>query len=250
MSNPNDIILPSEEEVKKFGGPDPNAEGTPETPALREVEGSQVEGPSRDADAPADADRPGPAEGPPPEEDPLAGKSEDEVRRLAADALRYKETAQRAVADLANFRKRAARDRRRQDALARRDVLRAVVQTLDDLDKALEAARAAASDPEAAVAAVVEGVGLTREGLSAQLAALGFRPMNALGARFDPQWHEAVDSRETDEAPPGTVIERLQEGYLLDDLVIRTARVVVSRAPPDEAGEPGGAEPKGKSEAP
>ena len=57
----------------------------------------------------------------------------------------------------------------------------------------------------------------------------GLSPIEAKGKVFDPDYHEALLKIETDDFPENTVVEELQKGYLLNDRVIRTAKVKVSK---------------------
>jgi molecular chaperone GrpE len=75
----------------------------------------------------------------------------------------------------------------------------------------------------------VEGVELTLKGFKDALEKQGLAEVNAVGEPFDPNFHEAARQQETNEVPPGTVIEEYQKGYVLNDRLIRPAMVVVSR---------------------
>ena len=208
MSEEPEIAMPSEEEVRKFGGAAPAEKAEP-------------------AAAPA---QPAAAEPQKQEEGPLAGLTEEEIRQMAAETAQYREAAQRAVADLANFRKRTFREKPREALLARRELLDPVVAALDHLQKTLDASQSAADDPAAALHALVEGVRMARGGLVRDLGAFNFKPIETQGVNFDPKIHEAVGTEPREDMPPGTIVTVLSEGYRLDDLVIRPARVVVAVA--------------------
>ncbi len=67
-------------------------------------------------------------------------------------------------------------------------------------------------------------------------------PVDAANQPFDPNLHEAISQLETDEAPPGTVVQVLQRGYRLGERLLRPALVVVARAPSVQSqGSPEGA---------
>ena len=57
----------------------------------------------------------------------------------------------------------------------------------------------------------------------------GVRPIEAMGEPFDPNYHEALMQMENNDLPEHTIVEELQKGYLLNDRVIRTAKVKVSK---------------------
>jgi molecular chaperone GrpE len=69
---------------------------------------------------------------------------------------------------------------------------------------------------------------LTYRELNGVLARAGVEHYDPSGERFDPAWHEALQTRTDEGSEPGTVVEVLQKGYRLDGQVIRAARVVVS----------------------
>jgi Molecular chaperone GrpE (heat shock protein) len=57
----------------------------------------------------------------------------------------------------------------------------------------------------------------------------GVERVEAVGATFDPNFHEAVSEQEDDRAEPGTVLKELQKGYLLNQRLIRPAMVIVNK---------------------
>jgi molecular chaperone GrpE len=172
-------------------------------------------GPSATSPAAAD-DTPESPEASAPEEsaEPPDGAAE-EIAALE-DRLR------RALADLDNMRKRYAREvaREREDERAR--VAGEWLPVVDDLDRALEYAGV---DP-----AVLEGLRVIRDQASEVLARLGFPRVDDVGVAFDPRFHEAVGTIETDgDAPPGTVVAVVRPGYGTEGAILRPASVVVAR---------------------
>ena len=127
----------------------------------------------------------------------------------------------RALAELDNYRKRTARElaRARRDERAR--AAAEWLPVIDNLDLALEHARA---DPEN----IVEGVRAVRQQALAILAALGYPRRDDEGIAFDPTYHEAVSTVEDEELPPGTVARVVRPGYGSEDEVLRPAAVVVA----------------------
>jgi molecular chaperone GrpE len=96
---------------------------------------------------------------------------------------------------------------------------------LDNLEKAL-----AHADNDNAVHALREGVELTLKGLKDALTKSGLEEVHAQGEVFDPCFHEAVSQVKDDRVEPGTIVQELQKGYLLNKRLIRPAMVVVSKA--------------------
>jgi molecular chaperone GrpE len=148
---------------------------------------------------------------------------EEARQRLDEKTDRYLRT----VAELDNFKKRTQREREEYIRFANESLLRELLPVLDNFDRALEAARAAAETES-----VVAGVELIQRELVKVLEKFGVTPYSALGQPFDPERHEAVQRVVRSGAPDMTVVEETQRGYLLNGRVLRPAMVVVA-VPPD-----------------
>jgi len=133
----------------------------------------------------------------------------------------------RAVAELDNLKKRTQREREEYIRFANESLLREILPVLDNFDRALGAARAG-SEAQGFVA----GVELIQRELLKVLEKFGVTAYGALGQRFDPERHEAVQSVVRPDAAEMTVLEETQRGYLLNGRVLRPAMVVVA-VPPD-----------------
>jgi len=144
----------------------------------------------------------------------------DEVE---AQRTEYLGDARRVAAEFENFRKRTARERETMATRANERLTRELLPVLDDLERAHDAAKA---DGEATVA---DGVSLVEQGLRALLEKEGVTEIEADGV-FDPHVHEALVVR-PDKAAEGTIIEILQKGYQLGDVVLRPARVALASPP-------------------
>jgi molecular chaperone GrpE len=126
------------------------------------------------------------------------------------------------------FRERLNRDLERRVDIARAETLRRVIGVLDDLDRALAAARSAA-DPRG----LADGVALIRDHLFQALAVEGVEAIDTLGHPFDPSRAEAVATEPTEDAGrDNLVIEEVEKGYSLRGTLLRPARVRVARARP------------------
>jgi len=148
---------------------------------------------------------------------------EEARQRLDEKTDRYLRT----VAEFDNFKKRTQREREEYIRFANESLLRELLPVLDNFDRALEAARAAAETES-----VVAGVELIQRELLKALEKFGVTPYSALGQPFDPERHEAVLRVVRPGAPDMTVVEETQRGYLLNGRVLRPAMVVVA-VPPD-----------------
>jgi molecular chaperone GrpE len=146
---------------------------------------------------------------------------EERLAEAEAKAEEYLATAQHVAADFENYRKRAARVQVRLVARAHERLVKALLPILDDLERALEAASAHEE------ATLEEGVSLVHRSLADLLAREGLDEIATDGA-FDPHVHEALLSQPAEDAEPGSVLQVLQKGYRLGDVVVRPARVIVA----------------------
>jgi molecular chaperone GrpE len=131
----------------------------------------------------------------------------------------------RAVADLENVRKRAARD----VEAANRHGLERFAQELLPVRDSLELAVQNAGRADAR--ALAEGQEATLKLLEKALDKLGVRVIDPLGEPFDPALHEAMMAQESATAEPNSVLQVVQPGYELNGRLLRPARVIVARAP-------------------
>ncbi len=154
------------------------------------------------------------------------------LRKAEAERDEYLDLAKRARAEFENYRRR--RDREAADW--KRQSLGAFLATFlaafDDLDRTI-----AEGEQKHEYETFHEGVKIARRNLWRALEEAGVEPIDAEGRRFDPNVHEAIHAVPSPDHEPGTVIEVFQNGFTLDDFVLRPARVVVAQDP----GEGGGA---------
>jgi molecular chaperone GrpE len=123
------------------------------------------------------------------------------------------------------FRERVSRQAERRAVTAKGEVIKPVLSALDDLSRAVESA-----SKENDSAALLEGVKLIQETLFATLRLQGLGPVEAEGAPFDPEVHEAVGVVEVDDlAQENRVLEVVQPGYLLEGDLLRPAKVWVGK---------------------
>jgi molecular chaperone GrpE len=162
------------------------------------------------------------------------------VAELERERDEYLDLAQRTRAELENFRKRSARDAQSAEVRGRAHVARSLVPAVDNLERALQAAGVnfgadgvGQPDPESrevsAHEALAAGVALVHGEIVGALRAAGVESFDPMGERFDPSLHEALSARPAaDGEDAGTVVETIQRGYSLGDVLIRPARVVVT----------------------
>lgn len=151
----------------------------------------------------------------------------EELRRQLADK---NDRLLRALAEADNVRRRAQREREESARSAGEALLRDLIPVLDNLDRALEAARAAGE-----AAGIVDGVELIRREFLKVLERHGVTRYSALGQRFDPNQHEAIARIVSVDNEPDTVVAETVPGYSLRGRVIRAAQVAVAAAPDEDA---------------
>ena len=109
---------------------------------------------------------------------------------------------------------------------ARRDVISELLEVLDNLERAVDAARSSASSET-----LLQGVDMVRRQFLSKLEGLGVKPIDSADARFDPALHEAVST--VPAATPeqdGKVIGVVRQGYRIGDEVLRPAAVAVAKS--------------------
>jgi molecular chaperone GrpE len=134
-------------------------------------------------------------------------------------------------ADFDNTLKRTRHEIDTATQLNTADILKGVVNVLDDLDRAVAAA-GTVGDAGGPLAAGVKAV-ISK--FHALLAKYGAEPIESVGKPFDPAFHEAIAFEETDTVPDATVTAEFSRGYKLGNRSLRAARVKVSRAPEEAA---------------
>jgi len=145
-----------------------------------------------------------------------------------ADAVRerdeFKDRWMRKTAEFDNYRKRIERERREQADQGIVELLQDILPVVDDFDRALTV------DAAEGGAAYRKGVELIHGKLHDLLRRYGVRPIEALGADFDPNIHQAVVHEVSTEHREGEVIGELQKGYMIRDRLLRPAMVKVAKA--------------------
>ena len=137
-------------------------------------------------------------------------ESEEKVLRLAAE--------------FENTKKRLQRERETSLKYAEENVLKELLPGIDNIERAMEQGQDSNS-----MESLLEGVELTRKGLSATLEKFGVKVIESIGEPFDPNIHEAVAMEETEEMEPNRVLKEFQKGYLYKDRLLRAAKVIVSK---------------------
>jgi molecular chaperone GrpE len=147
---------------------------------------------------------------------------EAEVERLKEELRHEHETLLRALADFDNYRRRVERDRASAARSGKRDVILSLLEVLDGFDRAL-------NHIDDAPSSVAQGVQAIHRNLLGVLERHGVTRFDSLGEPFDPRFHDAIGTVDSDEVESGTVADEFQRGYRWGDEVLRPARVRVAQ---------------------
>jgi molecular chaperone GrpE len=138
----------------------------------------------------------------------------------------------RLLAEYDNFRKRKERETGDLIQLATERIVIELLSVIDNLDRATEHRNKTETLEDYA-----RGIALIEDQLRGVLSRMGLEAMNVTGKEFDPTFHDAVMQMETKDSEPGTIVAEVEKGYTLNGRVIRHPKVVVSKAPAEEATE-------------
>jgi len=141
-----------------------------------------------------------------------------------AEAAKWKDLALRTQAELDNYRKRVARERDEDYKRTQAGLLERLLPVLDNFELGMMEVRK--GDPKSPI---VVGMEMIERQLKEFMSGSGVEMIEAVGAKFDPNLHEAVSQEEDASAPEGTVIRQLRRGFRLRDRLLRAAMVVVSK---------------------
>ncbi|MEF8873284.1 MAG: nucleotide exchange factor GrpE [Candidatus Thermoplasmatota archaeon] len=146
-----------------------------------------------------------------PSEEPTKEELEEEVEELES-------SLKKVMADFENYKKRMVKEKRRIRQVATEDLMSDMIEVLDDFERALE------NDE-----IEKDGIELIYRKFSKVLEDHGLEKIEAEDEKFDPMYHECVDSVEKEDVEKDKILEEYQKGYKLNDKVIRPSRVRVAR---------------------
>jgi molecular chaperone GrpE len=138
----------------------------------------------------------------------------------------FRSLLQRTRADFENYQKRMQRDVAQEQRYWHNRFALDVLPILDNFERAVAAARQSGESGP-----LVQGVAMIQTQILDAFRRHGIIPIEAQGQPFDPNLHQAVMQQPSAEVPPNTVLQVLEQGFMIHDRVLRPARVIVSRAP-------------------
>jgi molecular chaperone GrpE len=171
------------------------------------------------------------------EAEPEAPQAPEEVGPEAElEALRGElEAAQdrfvRLQAEFENFRRRSLKERQESLQYGHQNLVKDLLATVDNLERALGHS---AEDANADAESVLQGIELVKREMLGALGKHGVKVIEPLEEAFDPRYHEAMGQLPSASLEPNTVVEVLQKGYMINDRMLRPARVLVAREPEEE----------------
>jgi molecular chaperone GrpE len=171
------------------------------------------------------------------QDEPDAGESglapadpgQDALARLTGERDELRDQLLRRRAEFENYRKRVERDRQQAALDAEAALIKRLIPTLDNLERALGTGASESS--------LRQGVELTLRELTAALEAAGVTVQDPAGQRFDPRTHQALAHEVVPGYEDGVVVEVFRKGYFLGDRLLRPALVKVAKAGPDAEGD-------------
>ncbi|RKR54218.1 molecular chaperone GrpE [Yokenella regensburgei] len=146
--------------------------------------------------------------------------------QLAEAQNREREALLRAKAEMENLRRRTELDVEKAHKFALEKFVNELLPVLDSLDRALEVADKNNTD----MAAMVEGIELTRKSMLDVVGKFGVQVVGDINVPMDPNVHQAIAMVESDDVAPGNVLMVMQKGYTLNGRTIRAAMVSVAKA--------------------
>jgi molecular chaperone GrpE len=207
------------EDEKPDAKPDAKSDHKPEL----EKDARAEAGPSADTASPDEA------------QDATSESSEPAQEEVAEPSLedRLAETNDqllRALAELENTRRRADRDRAEALKYGAASFARDMLGVADNLQRALGAVAELDQEtlPDAAKS-LLEGVAATERDLIASLGRHKVQPLSPMGEKFDPNQHEAMFEAPGTGQPAGTIIEVIETGYVMDERLLRPAKVGIAK---------------------
>jgi molecular chaperone GrpE len=161
------------------------------------------------------------------------GSMEEELEAERQRSAEYLDQAQRARAELVNYRRRTEEELARMQTQAGERILSKFLPAIDDLDRAIEL-----MSEEDRASSWGEGIILVQKKIWSTLESEGVKPIDAVGKPFDPSMHEAISMQDGANGAT-TVIQEYQRGFLLGERVLRPSMVVVGSAEnvPDSTSE-------------
>ena len=165
----------------------------------------------------------------------------DPIALLEAEVAALKDKVLRTNADMENLRRRTEREKQDMAKFAISNFARDIISVDDNLNRALEAVPEGAVENDAALKALVDGVGMTGRELANVFERNGITRIDPKGEIFDPNAHQAMFEMPNPEVPAGTIMEVIATGFAIEGRILRPAMVGIAK---------GGEKPKKENDQP
>ena len=160
-----------------------------------------------------------------------ADERDEEIIILKEEAAALKDRLLRLAAEMENLRKRTEREKAEATLYAASNFARDLLSVADNLSRALQALPSDERDSAGEIEKnLIAGVEVTERELLNVFQRHGIRKIEAVGQKFDPNFHQAMFEIPTSEKPPGTVMQELQSGYAVGERCLRPSLVGVAKA--------------------
>jgi len=154
-----------------------------------------------------------------------------EIAQLKEEAAQFKDRLLRTAADMENLRKRAEREKAEATLYAATNFARDLLSVADNMQRALATIPAEAREKaDELTKNLLTGVEMTERELLSVFQRYNIRKVETVGAKFDPNFHQALFEMPTKDHPPGTVVQEMQSGFAIGDRCLRPAMVGVAKA--------------------
>ncbi len=223
-----------------------NQENKPEEETAEENAAPEEETAEAEADAEQAAEQ---------EAEEAAGAEESGAKTyedLQKEAASLKDQLMRSLAEAENLRRRMEREKKDISKYAIANFAREVLGVADNLNRAIGAVDENARTDNEDLHNLLVGIEMTERSLANACEQVGVKPIEALGKRFDHNFHQAMFEVEDPSQPAGLVVQEMQKGYMIHDRLLRPAMVGVSKGgpkleevPAEEATDPAAAESSG-----
>ena len=158
-------------------------------------------------------------------------KLKEDIEKMTKDIETLTDTMKRRQADFENYKKRMIKTQEEQKKFAIRDLALEIININDDLLRACEASNSIdKSKPvEEICGSFSEGFSMISKKVEEALKKFGIEEIDSLNQAFDPNCNEAIEMEDSEDVKCDTITKVHQKGFRMDDLVVRSAKVKVSK---------------------
>ena len=151
-------------------------------------------------------------------------KLKEDLKNREKEIKEFKDKYLRALADMDNFRKRMDKEIDSYRKYAQVEFFNKIIPVLDSFDRAVDGESLENNHEKYA-----QGIEMIYRQLKDVLRSMGLEEFSSLGEYFDPARHEAVATVVNNDKPENTIVEEISKGYIVQERVIKPAKVLVSK---------------------